>query len=91
VAPAPPKVANDEVVGADAASAIAAPTASVVVVASASTSVSAPASATATAKAPKKHATPATPATAAAKPPDCDPPFVIDAENHKVYKRECLK
>jgi serine/threonine-protein kinase len=25
------------------------------------------------------------------KPPDCDPPYVIDAENHKVYKRECLK
>lgn len=23
--------------------------------------------------------------------PDCDPPYVIDAENHKVYKRECLK
>ena len=22
---------------------------------------------------------------------DCDPPYVIDAENHKVYKRECLK
>jgi hypothetical protein len=30
-------------------------------------------------------------ATAAVKAPDCDPPFVIDAENHKVYKRECLK
>jgi len=28
---------------------------------------------------------------AAPKPPDCDPPYVIDAENHKVYKRECLK
>jgi serine/threonine-protein kinase len=28
----------------------------------------------------------------AAKPAlDCDPPYVIDAENHKVYKRECLK
>jgi serine/threonine-protein kinase len=22
---------------------------------------------------------------------DCDPPYIVDAENHKVYKRECLK
>jgi len=30
--------------------------------------------------------------TGATKPAvDCDPPYVIDAENHKVYKRECLK
>jgi len=35
--------------------------------------------------APHRPAAPATPQ------PDCDPPFVIDAENHKVYKRECLK
>jgi serine/threonine-protein kinase len=29
---------------------------------------------------------------AATKPNvDCDPPYVVDAENHKVYKRECLK
>jgi hypothetical protein len=49
----------------------------------------------ATTKGPAKPARPTTTAarpTAPSKPAaDCDPPYVIDAENHKVYKRECLK
>jgi serine/threonine-protein kinase len=42
---------------------------------------------------PKKLPTPVVTATAkpAAKPADCDPPYTIDANGHKRYKRECLR
>jgi tRNA A-37 threonylcarbamoyl transferase component Bud32 len=43
--------------------------------------------------APPKMRAPTVPTTAkpAAKPPNCDPPYTIEANGHKRYKRECLR
>jgi hypothetical protein len=71
----------------------AAPIASVMPAAAASSvAVASEAASKPTTKAGGKTATTAArPATPAKPAVDCDPPYVIDAENHKVYKRECLK